>query len=133
MRRGCTMDIIQKITQSIEPSLSAMGYGLVIVKLGDSGKRKTLMIMAERTDGVGMSFNDCAEISRTISALLDVEDPITTAYDLEVCSPGVDRPLTREADFVRFAGSEVKLETMLPIDDRKRFRGVAEGIKDGVI
>ena len=122
------MDVIQKITQTIEPSLDSLGYALVLVKLGDGGKRKTLTVMAERKDDVNMSFDDCTEISRTVSALLDVEDPITTAYNLEVCSPGIDRPLTKLADYTRFKGLEVKLETIFPVDGRKRFRGVIKGV-----
>jgi ribosome maturation factor RimP len=126
------VDIVSKITQAIAPSLEAMGYSLVLVRLAD-GKRKTLSIMAERTDAQGMSFDDCTAISRTVSALLDVEDPIQTAYDLEVCSPGLDRPLTRAEDFVRFAGLEAKAESWLPIEGRKRFRGVIRGMQGDVI
>lgn len=110
--------------------MDAMGYTLVLVRLGDGMKRKTLTVMAERKDEVMMSFDDCAEISHTVSALLDVEDLIATAYNLEVSSPGLDRPLTRLADYTRFAGYEAKIETMLPIDGRKRFRGVVKGVDD---
>src|SRR4051812_17473343 len=102
------MDIVQKITDTIEPSLQAMGYAVVLIKLGEGGRRKTLSIMAERADEKAMGFDDCAEISRTVSALLDVEDPIQGAYDLEVCSPGIDRPLTRLDDFKRYEGYEAK-------------------------
>lgn len=117
------MDIVQNITQIIEPSLDAMGYAIVQVRLGE-GKRKTLSVMAERKDERAMCFDDCSEISNTVSALLDVEDPIQSAYDLEVCSPGVDRPLTKAKDFARYVGHEAKIETMLPVDGRRRFRGV---------
>ncbi len=110
-----------------------MGYALVQLKLADGARRKSLVIMAERKDDDAMSFDDCSAISQTVSALLDVEDPIQSAYDLEVCSPGIDRPLTKPQDFTRFAGFEARLETMLPIDGRKRFRGVIEGMKDEVI
>jgi ribosome maturation factor RimP len=128
-----TMDIVQKITQTIEPSLEAMGYALVQVKLADGMRRKTLTVMAERTDGTSMGFDDCTAISQTAGALLEVEDPITTAYDLEVCSPGIDRPLTKLKDFVRFTGVEAKVETMIPIDGRRRFRGKIEGVENEVI
>ena len=110
-----------------------MGYGLVLVKLADGKGRKTLTVMAERTDDQMMSFDDCTEISRTVSALLDVEDPIQSAYNLEVCSPGIDRPLTRLNDFKRFEGFEAKIETMLPVDGRKRFKGELEGIESELI
>lgn len=121
------MDVLQKITATIEPSLNALGYGVVQVKLSDGARRKTLMIMAERLDDVMMGFDDCSEISRTVSALLDVDDPITGAYDLEVCSPGLDRPLTRLADYTKYAGHEAKCETFIPLDGRKRFRGILKG------
>jgi ribosome maturation factor RimP len=127
------MDIVQRITTIIEPSLNAMGYTLVQVKLADGMRRKTLTVMAERQDGKGMGFDDCAEISRMASALLDVDDPITSAYDLEVCSPGLDRPLVKIEDFKRYAGQEAKAETLIPIEGRRRFRGVIGGVEDDVI
>jgi ribosome maturation factor RimP len=106
----------------IEPTLDAMGYALVRVALVGAG-RPTLQVMAERNDGVEMSVDDCAAISEAVSAVLDVEDPISGAYTLEVSSPGIDRPLVKRADFERFAGFEAKLETAQPVDGRKRFRG----------
>src|SRR5437762_1305523 len=106
------MNPVEKITETIEPSLEAMGYALVQVRLNDGG-RKTLSVMAERTDAQPMGVEDCTQISRQVSALLDVEDPISGAYDLEVCSPGIDRPLTKLKDFERFVGQEAKVETML--------------------
>ncbi len=124
------MNAVENITKLIEPPLTAMGYALVQIKLADSARRKTLSVMAERSDGVPMSFDDCTEISRTIGALMEVEDPITEAYDLEVCSPGWDRPLVKADDYKRFRGSEIKLETHIPIEGRKRFRGVVGGLKD---
>jgi ribosome maturation factor RimP len=75
-----------------------------------------------------MTVEQCAEISHTVSALLDVADPIPGAYRLEVTSPGIDRPLTRRADYERFAGFEARLETAVPIDDRRRFRGRLLGL-----
>lgn len=126
------MDIISRVVEIIEPSLLAMGYELVQVKLADGARRKTLSVMAERKDGVMMSFDDCTEINNTVSALLDVEDPqggvISGAYNLEICSPGIDRPLTRRKDYTRFAGNEIKAETIIPLSGRKRFRGILKGI-----
>ncbi|SLN19208.1 Ribosome maturation factor RimP [Oceanibacterium hippocampi] len=104
-----------------------MGFELVRVRLAE-GKRATLQIMAERPDGT-MGIDDCAEVSRVVSALLDVEDPIESAYHLEVSSPGIDRPLTRRKDFERWAGFEAKLETVELIDGRKRFRGELLGVE----
>jgi len=86
--------------------------------------------MAERRDRQPMTVEDCAEISRSVSALLDVEDPIPSAYSLEVSSPGIDRPLTRAQDFERFAGFEAKVETHRPVDGRKRFRGRLLGLDE---
>jgi ribosome maturation factor RimP len=86
-------------------------------------RRATLQIMAERIDDAAMTVDDCTDISRTVSALLDVADPIAGAYMLEVSSPGIDRPLTRPEDYDRFAGFEAKIELGQPLDGRKRFRG----------
>ena len=111
-----------EIARIIEPSLEAMGYRLVRISfIGARGA--TLQIMAERTDEAAMTVEDCAEISRSVSALLDVADPIAGAYTLEVSSPGIDRPLVRPEDYERFAGFEAKVELSQPLDGRKRFRG----------
>lgn len=116
-----------EVERMIAPPLDAMGYALVRVRLSGGG-RPTLQVMAERRDGREMTVDDCAEISRTISAILDVEDPIAGAYVLEVSSPGIDRPLTRQDDFSRFAGHEAKVELSEPVDGRKRFRGRLIGL-----
>jgi len=110
------------IARLIEPSLQDMGYRIVRVVV-TSGRRATLQIMAERLDDASMTVEDCAEISRSVSALLDVADPIAGTYSLEISSPGIDRPLVRPEDFDRFAGQEAKIELARPLDGRKRFRG----------
>jgi ribosome maturation factor RimP len=121
------MDLEERVSALVAPSLDAMGYALVRVVL--QGRQSlTLQIMAERLDDRPMSVDDCAEISRTLSALLDVEDPIADAYTLEVSSPGIDRPLTRPRDYERFAGFEAKVETHEPVEGRKRFRGRLLGL-----
>src|SRR5436309_5322627 len=127
-RTGLPIDT-NRIAEIIEPSLDAMGYRLVRVAVLGAG-RMTLQIMAERRDEAAMTVEDCADISRTVSALLDVADPIAGAYTLEVSSPGIDRPLVRPEDFDRFAGFEAKLELAAPIDGRKRFRGRLLGRSD---
>jgi ribosome maturation factor RimP len=91
-------------------------------------RRPTLQVMAERLDDTPMTIDDCAEISRSVSALLDVADPIAGAYTLEVSSPGLDRPLVRPEDYDRFAGFEARLELAAPRDGRKRFRGRLIGL-----
>ena len=111
----------------IGPSLSAMGFRLVRVSFGGGG-RPVLQIMAEPADGRPMSVEHCAEISRVVSAILDVEDPIPSAYMLEVTSPGIDRPLVSREDFRRFAGFEAKLELGRAVEGRKRFRGEIQGL-----
>jgi ribosome maturation factor RimP len=117
-----------KIEALIAPSLEAMGYRVVRVAV-TGGRRATLQVMAERVDDKAMTVEDCADISRTVSALLDVADPIATAYTLEVSSPGIDRPLVRREDFARFAGFEAKVELTAPVDGRRRFRGKLLGVE----
>src|SRR4051812_41161005 len=99
-----------------------MGYRLVRVAVLGAG-RTTLQIMAERRDDAPMTVDDCAAISRAVSALLDVADPIASAYTLEVSSPGIDRPLVRPEDYDRFAGFEARIELSQPVSGRKRLRG----------
>ena len=123
----------QKIRGMIEPSLSALGYNVLVLRLKDGGKRRSLEVIAERTDSKGMTVDDCADISHTVSALLDVEDPISGAYQLEVSSPGLDRPLADLKDYERFTGEEAKIETALPLDGRKRFRGILKGVKENEV
>lgn len=117
-----------KIESMIGPSLAAMGYSIVRVAF-TGGRRPTLQIMAERNDNGGMTVEDCETISHTVSALLDVADPIASAYQLEISSPGIDRPLTRRADYERFAGFEAKIETQRPVEGRRRFRGKLMGLE----
>jgi ribosome maturation factor RimP len=111
-----------RIAQAIEPSLEVMGYRLVRVVI-TSGRRPTLQVMAERRDDQPMTVEDCAQISHSVSAILDVADPIAGAYMLEISSPGIDRPLVRAEDYDRFSGFEARIELARPIEGRKRFRG----------
>ena len=120
------------IAQMIEPSLAAMGYRLVRV-LMTGGRRATLQVMAERIDDLPITHDDCTEISRSVSALLDVADPIAGAYMLEISSPGIDRPLVRAEDYDRFSGFEAKIELAMPLDGRRRFRGRLIGTVGGVL
>ena len=118
-----------QIETMIAPSLQAMGYSVVRVSF-TGGKRATLQIMAERNDDAAMTVDDCATVSHTVSALLDVADPIDAAYMLEISSPGIDRPLVRPRDYERFAGFEAKIELQRPIEGRRRFRGKVMGLAD---
>ena len=123
--------IDKKLAQIIEPVISDMGFELVRVRLM-SGEESTLQIMADRMFG-GIEVDDLADISISVSAVLDVEDPILDAYNLEVSSPGIDRPLTRLKDFESFEGYEAKLETDELIDGRRRFKGVLAGVEEGEV
>jgi ribosome maturation factor RimP len=123
------VDPNKQVAELIEPTLHDMGFELVRVLL-HGGHRPTLQVMAERVDRAPMTVDQCAEISRAVSALLDVADPIAGSYQLEVTSPGLDRPLTRRADFDRFRGAEARVETDVPIEGRRRFRGRLLGVVD---
>ncbi|MGO6905293.1 ribosome maturation factor RimP, partial [Rhizobium ruizarguesonis] len=120
----------QRLADIIEPVLVGIGFRLIRVRmLNQNGA--TMQVMAERNDGT-MSVQDCEEVSMAISPVLDVEDPIDKEYHLEVSSPGIDRPMVRKSDFVRWQGHLVKCETSILIDNRKRFRGkIVEAGADG--
>lgn len=117
--------IDRRIASLIEPVLTDMGFELVRIRVM-GGHTPTLQIMAQKPDGT-IEVDDCGNISTAVSALLDVEDPISEAYTLEVSSPGIDRPLTRLKDFDRWIGYEAKIETEELIDGRRRFKGQLAG------
>ncbi|GMG80872.1 ribosome maturation factor RimP [Paralimibaculum aggregatum] len=117
----------RRLAEIVRPTVEGMGFALVRLRLM-GGKTKTLQVMAERPDG-RMEIEDCAELSRAISAVLDVEDPITDEYNLEVSSPGIDRPLTRLEDFARWEGYEARIETEEAIEGRRRFKGLLAGVE----
>ncbi|WP_255935690.1 ribosome maturation factor RimP [Kordiimonas sp. SCSIO 12610] len=114
-------DPADNIAALIEPTVEALGYELIRVTYG-GGRKPTLQIMAEKPDGT-MGVDDCAKLSREVSALMDVEDPLPDEYLLEVSSPGIDRPLTRPKDFKRWVGFDAKIELKTQIEGRRRFRG----------
>lgn len=118
--------IEQRIITLIEPTLTDMGFELVRVAL--LGKQApTLQIMVDRADGSLINIEDCEQISHALSALLDIHDPLEGAWNLEVSSAGIDRPLVRPKDWNRFAGHLARVEMMLPIGGRRRFSGIALG------
>jgi ribosome maturation factor RimP len=120
------------IRRLVEPSLEHLGFEVVRVVI--SGRHSpTVQIMAERKDRRNMTVDDCADISRNVSALLDVDDPFEGGYTLEVSSPGVDRPLVRKEDFARFAGEHAKVELREPHDGRRRLSGVLGGVRDELV
>lgn len=111
-----------RVVQVIEGAVEGLGYRIVRVKV-TSGGNATVQIMVERPDGA-CAIEDCEAVSRTISPLLDLDDPVGGAYNLEISSPGIDRPLVRVSDFARWAGYEAKVELARPLEGRKRFRGI---------
>jgi ribosome maturation factor RimP len=120
--------IAARVAVISEPVLAGIGYRLVRMKIsGLDGC--TVQIMAERPDGT-MTVEDCEAVSRALSPVLDVADPIDRPYRLEVSSPGMDRPLVRRSDFARFAGHRIKVDMATAIDGRRRFRGVLLGVED---
>lgn len=126
------MSRASRIGEIVAPTLEAMGYELVRARISGT-QRPVLQIMAERKDGEGMTVEDCATISRNVSVLLDVADPVSGAYTLEVSSPGIDRPLVRHQDFARYAGFEARIELRQLVDGRRRYRGRLLGnTADGV-
>lgn len=123
-------DLLRRIEEIVAPTVAGMGYELVRVAMSRGG---TLQIMIEPADGRPMDVEDCATLSRALSAVLDVEDPIPGSYTLEVSSPGIDRPLTRPKDYVRWSGHVARLETAEPIEGRRRFKGTLLGLADDLV
>jgi ribosome maturation factor RimP len=118
--------VAAEVAALVEPTLDDLGFRLVRVSV--SGRNgTTVQIMAERPDGT-MSVEDCADVSRALSPLLDAHDPIAGHYTLEISSPGIDRPLARVSDFEAWAGHEAKVETRELIAGRRRFRGTIRGL-----
>jgi ribosome maturation factor RimP len=115
-----------RVAATASPVIEGLGYRLVRVRISGS-EGCTVQIMAERPDGT-MNVEDCEEVSRALSPVLDVADLIDRAYRLEISSPGLDRPLVRRSDFERYAGQLVKIEMATPVDGRRRFRGTLLGV-----
>lgn len=117
----------QELATLFTPILADMGYELWRVQVSGANN-PTLQVMAERRDGVGMTVDDCAAISNALSELLETEDPFDDTYQLEVSSPGIDRPLVRPADYERFAGFDARIDTRELVEGRKRFKGRLHGL-----
>ncbi|HEY5378595.1 MAG TPA: ribosome maturation factor RimP [Pseudolabrys sp.] len=115
-----------RVANIAEPVIEQLGFRLVRVKV-TATEGCTIQIMAERPDG-SMTVEDCEAISRALSPVFDVTEPIDRAYRLEISSPGIDRPLVRKSDFERFAGHLARIEMEVPLDGRKRFRGILSGV-----
>jgi ribosome maturation factor RimP len=116
-----------RLARTAEPVLAELGFRLVRIKIS-SAAPASVQIMAERPDG-SMTIEDCETVSHGLSPALDLDDPFSVPYRLEISSPGIDRPLVRVSDFERAIGDEAKLELAVPIDGRKRFRGIIEAVE----
>jgi ribosome maturation factor RimP len=125
------MAVSDQIEQLIEAPIESLGYEVVGVEYIKSGREATLRVYIDSEQGI--SIEDCERVSHQVSGVLEVEDPISTAYNLEVSSPGFDRPLFKPRDFERFAGHEIKLSMKLPVQGRRNFTGLLKGFNDGDI
>ena len=121
------------VTKLIEPEVKALGFDLVRVAMIGGQSDPTLQVMAERPDTRQLTIDDCSDISRRLSDLLDENDPIAGSYRLEVSSPGIDRPLTRPRDYADWAGHEARLKLAAPLAGAKQLSGRIEGIKGDVV
>ena len=121
------------IARLIEPTVKELGFDLVRVAMIGGKSDPTLQIMAERPDTRQLTIDDCSDLSRKLSDLLDEADPIEESYRLEVSSPGIDRPLTRPADFADWAGHEARIRFAEPVDGAKQVSGIIEGISGDTI
>lgn len=124
---------IAEVTRLIEPAAEAEGLSLVRVKMIGGTSDPTLQVMAERPDTRQLSLEDCERLSRRISDLLDEADPIEGSYRLEVSSPGIDRPLTRLADYEDWKGHEARLTLAEPLNGRKQYSGTLAGAEGATV
>lgn len=124
---------IAVLTRLIEPEAQALGLSLVRIQMNGGKSDPTLQVMAERPDTRQLDLSDCEALSRRISDVLDAEDPIEEAYRLEVSSPGIDRPLTRLADFADWQGFEARIRLAEPIDGRKQFEATLNGVDGDIV
>lgn len=123
---------MQQLTELLEPLVEDLGYELIWVQLAGGEGSQIVRVFIDHADGIGLE--DCETVSREISGLLDVEDPIPGNYTLEVSSPGLDRPLVKPAHFERFVGQVAKIKTHAPnLEGRRRYHGTLKGVADGQV
>jgi ribosome maturation factor RimP len=131
---GRKEEILERVRQIAAPLAAQEGLELIDVEIGGGGGRQVLRLFIDKATGV--SLDDCTSISRAVSAALDVEDPIQGTYDLEVSSPGLDRPLKKPEHFQKFLGSRVRVKTFGPLpecENRKSFIGILKGYENSTI
>jgi len=123
--------VAARVAALVEPAIEDLGFHLVRVRVTNTNGC-TVQIMAERPDGT-MGVDDCERVSKAVSPILDLEDPVAQAYYLEISSPGIDRPLVRASDFDRWIGYDTRIEMATPVGSRKRFRGFIRGVENDVV
>lgn len=129
-----TTPLEHRIAEIVQPVLSGLGLELVAVKMIGEGGSRNLQVMAEDPASKNLGIEQCAEASRALSAILDVENVIEGAYRLEVSSPGIDRPLVKPEDFKKYEGFEARLETDMPIaTGQRRFKGILQGLENDMV
>lgn len=125
------VDVVRRAEELLDEPVRHLGYELVACEFRTVGGRPTLQVFIDRDGGVGIA--DCVTVNRGIGDLLEVEELLASTFNLEVSSPGLDRPLRKEADFRRFVGREVRIRTFEPIGGRRNFRGLIRGAEDGMV
>jgi len=121
----------ERLTEMLAPSVEDLGYELVGIEYIRAGKHSTLRVYIDQEAGI--LVDDCAAVSRQVSAIMDVEDPITNEYTLEVSSPGLERPLFTAPQYAAFIGEEVKIQLRMPIQNRRRWKGVISSVDGEII
>jgi ribosome maturation factor RimP len=121
----------QRLTEMLTPSVEDLGYELVGIEYVRAGKHSVLRVYIDHEDGI--LVDDCATVSRQISAIMDVEDPISNEYTLEVSSPGLERPLFTAAHYQAFIGEEVRVQLRMPVQNRRKWKGVIASVDGEII
>ena len=123
--------IEEKLTEMLAPTVEALGYELLGIEYLRSGRHSTLRLFIDHANGI--SVDDCATVSHQVSGVLDVEDPISSEYHLEVSSPGMDRPLFSAAQFARFVGQDAQVQLRIPMQNRRKWKGEIQAVDGEMI
>ena len=124
-------ELVRRAWSELEPHLIEQGFELVELEFAQQGGRGVLRLYVDRSGGV--TIDDCVAVSQLLSPVLDAAEFLSDSFVLEVSSPGIDRPLRKPEDFQRFAGERVVLKSQLPVNGRKKFKGVLQGLMDGAV